>query len=93
MPDIQDLEVLRTRYQKLDRQRTEAETLLKQARAELERLEAEAKETYGTSDLPELEAKLAEMERENLKKRETYQAQLDTIESKLKEVEEKFRDS
>lgn len=93
MPDIQDLDVLRARYQRLDRQRTEAETLLKQARAELERLEAEAKEKYGTSDLAELEAKLAEMERENLKKRETYQAQLDSIENKLKEVEEKFRDS
>lgn len=92
MPEIEELETLRNRYQKLDRQRTEAETLLRQARAELEKLEAEAKELYGTQDLAELEAMLAKMEQENLDKRRAYQAQLDGIEQKLKEVEEKFRE-
>lgn len=92
MPEIEELETLRNRYQKLDRQRTEAETLLRQARAELEKLEAEAKELYGTQDLAELEAMLAKMEQENLDKRRAYQAQLDGIELKLKEVEEKFRE-
>lgn len=92
MPEIEELETLRNRYQKLDRQRTEAETLLRQARAELEKLEAEAKESYGTQDLAELEAMLAKMEQENLDKRRAYQAQLDGIEQKLKEVEEKFRE-
>jgi predicted secreted Zn-dependent protease len=90
MPDIQELDVLRSRYDKLAAQRSAAEALLENAKKELAKLEAEAKETYGTSDLAELEAQLAKMEQENLEKRRAYQQQLDTIEEKLKEVEEKF---
>lgn len=90
MPDIQELEILRSRYDKLAAQRNAADALLDNARKELAKLESEAKETYGTSDLSELEAQLAKMEQENLEKRRVYQQQLDTIEAKLKEVEEKF---
>jgi len=90
MPDIQELDVLRSRYDKLAAQRSAAEALLENAKKELAKLEAEAKEAYGTSDLAELEAQLAKMEHENLEKRRAYQQQLDTIEAKLREVEEKF---
>jgi len=93
MPDIQELETLRSRYDKLAAQRSAADALLDNARKELAKLEAEAKELYGTSDLAELEAQLTKMEQENLEKRRAYQEHLDAIEAKLKEVEDKFREA
>lgn len=93
MSEVEQLESLRQRYQQLAEQRTRAETLLENARQELKKLQEEAAERYGTPDLAALEAKLAQMERENLDKRKAYQAQLDGIEAKLKEVEAKFQES
>lgn len=91
MSEVEELESLKKRYQLLADQRTKAEALLENARQELKKLQDEAAERFGTSNLAELEAKLTQMERENLEKRRAYQQQLDGIEAKLKEVEDKFQ--
>jgi len=88
MDEVQDIETLKQRYEKMRDKKTEAETLLRTAKAELERLQADARERFGTDDLDQLKAKLAAMEADNLKKRKDYQALLDGIERDLKAVEE-----
>ena len=84
----QDIETLRRRYDELNTKKTRAETLLANAKQELEQLNAEAKTKYGTDDLGELQAKLQEMELENLKRRREYQRLLDSIEEELRKVED-----
>ena len=64
-------------------------TLLNSANQELEKLKQEALKLYGTSDVKELEAKLRQMEDENLKLRRDYQKLLDKIEEDLQSVEER----
>lgn len=92
MSQVESIEQLRERYEKLSHRKTEATTLLKQAEGELERLRAEAKEKFGTDDLEALKKKLAEMEAENLRRREAYQKQLDAIDAALKEVDRKYEE-
>ncbi len=87
MDEVQDIETLKQRYEKMSHKKTEAETLLRTAQAELDRLQIEAKERFGTDDLEQLKAKLAAMESENLKRRREYQTLLDGIERDLKAVE------
>lgn len=89
----QTIERLTQRYNQLNTKKIEAETNLKSARKQLEELQKEARETYGTDDLDALKQKLAEMEAENEKKRADYQATLDRIETDLDAVEEKYRHS
>lgn len=91
--DKQSIESLTDRYNKLHTRKIEAETNLKTARKQLDRLKQEALEKYGTDDLDALKKKLAEMEAENEKKRARYQQSLDQIESRLKQVEEKYQQS
>lgn len=88
--DLQSIEQLRDRYQKLHTRKIQAETSLDHAKQELERLKQEAREKYQTDDLAELRRQLAKMTEENEEKRRTYQAGLDQIESDLAAVEEKF---
>lgn len=92
MSQVESIEQLRERYEKLNHRKTEATTLLKQAEGELERLRAEAKEKFGTDDLEALKKKLAEMEAENLRRREAYQKQLDAIDAALKEVDRRYEE-
>ena len=93
MSQVESIEQLRERYDRLNHRKTEAQTLLKQAESELERLRAEAKEKFGTDDLDELKKKLAEIEAENLRRREAYQKQLDSIDAALKEVDKKYEEA
>ena len=86
--EVQEIEELRSRYETLRDKKTKAETLLSSANKELERLKAEAKAQYGTSDLAELETKLSQMEEENLKLRKEYQKLLDKIDIGLRAVED-----
>ena len=86
--EVQEIEELRSRYETLRDKKTKAETLLSSANQELERLKAEAKAQYGTSDLAELETKLSQMEEENLKLRKEYQKLLDKIDIGLRAVED-----
>lgn len=90
MSELQDIDTLRMRFEKLRDKKTSAEALLKNAEDELRRLMAEAKERYGTSDVESLKAKLAQIEKDNRDKQRQYQDGLDAIEAKLKEVEAEF---
>ena len=86
----QTIEELQNRYKKLDKQKIQAETTLKLACDQLETLQKEAREKYGTDDLTELQAKLEAMQAENERKRAAYQADLDRIEGDLAAVEQRF---
>jgi hypothetical protein len=86
----QDIELLKQRHRKLEREKIEAETNEQRAREDLEKLRAEARQKYGTDDLDELKRKLEEMKQENLKKRREYQSHLDGIEQQLGEIERKY---
>ncbi len=92
-PGRQSIEELQKRYQKLDKKRTEAETELKGAKKRLEDLKKEAREKYGTDDVADLQRQLQAMKMENEKKRATYQADLDRIETELAEVQKKFTEA
>jgi chromosome segregation ATPase len=85
----QEIEQLRRRYEQLATKKTQAETRLDESTQQLETLKSEARTKYGTDDLAELQAKLQEMEAENLRRRREYQRLLDKIESDLKGVEDR----
>ena len=86
----QTIEQLQERFKKLDKQKIQAETTLKLARDQLESLQKDAREKYGTDDLTELQAKLEAMQAENEQKRAAYQTDLERIESELAAVEQRF---
>lgn len=86
----QTIEELQARYQQLHTRKIQAETSLQHAQQQLEALQAEAREKYGTDDLAELRKKLEQMKAENEARRKAYQAQLDRIEGDLAAVEAKF---
>ena len=91
--NVQTIETLTERFQNLDKERTRVQALLGQAESEFEQLLEEAERDYGTRDLKELKSKLKELESENLKMREQYQKDLDTIEKSLTQVESRFDSS
>lgn len=86
----QSIEKLQERFSQLNKRKIQAETNLDNAREQLEKLQAEAREKYGTDDLAALREKLAQMKAENEAKRAAYQEQLDKIEADLADVEQKF---
>jgi hypothetical protein len=86
----QTIEELQKRYQHLRDKKVEAETHFRNAQAQLDELKRQARETYGTDDVAELEQMLARMRLENEQRRSQYQAQLDRIESDLASVEQSF---
>ena len=93
MPDKkakQSIEELRARHQELSNKRIEAGANLKTADQTLEQLKDEARRLWGTDDVHDLERKLAAMREENERKRTEYQQHLETIETQLREVDEKF---
>ncbi len=85
----QSIETLHQRYQALHTRKIQSETNLENARKELERLQREAREKYGTDDVDELRRKLEQMKADNEEKRRNYQADLDRIESQLSDIESK----
>lgn len=86
-PDDDSIEALTKRYQELEKTRMQADVALEHATARLEELKAEARETYQTDDLEELQTRLEEMEADNARKRAEYLAALDKIESGLQKLE------
>lgn len=90
MSELQDLETLKSRFESLRDKKTRAEERLRTAEQELKRLQAEALERYGTSDVESLKSKLRQIEEDNRRKQREYQDQLDGIETKLRDVESKF---
>jgi hypothetical protein len=91
--EAQDIEMLRRRYDGLNREKTVAETKLEHARALLAGLKAKALEEYGTDDVDALRAKLEAMRRENLDRRTRYQEDLDRIEKDLREIDRKYAEA
>jgi len=86
----QSIEQLQERYQQLNKRKIQAETHLQNAQHQLEKLQDEARQKYGTADVAELRQKLAAMKAENESKRAGYQAELERIESDRVAVEQKF---
>lgn len=86
----QSIEDLTNRYRELDKRKTQAETKLEGARSHLADLQRQAREKYGTDDLPALREMLEQMTAENEAKRSQYQSDLDRIEADLAAVEAKF---
>lgn len=86
----QSIEELEERYQHLSQEKVRAETNRENAQKRLDDLKREAKERYGTDDIEELRRKLAEMKQENERKKAEYQQHLNTIETELANVEERF---
>ena len=86
----QPIEVLQQRFQSLNTRKIQSETNLENAKKELERLQREAREKYGTDDVDELRKKLEQMKSDNEEKRRNYQADLDRIESELSEIETRY---
>jgi chromosome segregation ATPase len=86
----QDIDALRSRYQKLSTAKTRAETNLEHARTQLDHLKRQARDAFGTDDLEQLKAKLKAMNEENEQKRSKYQQDLEKIESDLQKVQEAY---
>ena len=88
----QPIEQLKTRHDKLHTKKIQADTQFEAARKSLDGLQAESRASYGTDDVAQLHAKLAEITAANETKRAEYQASLDAIEKALYEVEARFSD-
>jgi phage shock protein A len=84
------IEQLKQRYNELHVRQIQAGERLNSAKEQLEKLQKQAREQYGTDKVEELRTKLATMEAENERRRAEYQADLDRIETELATVEEKF---
>ena len=89
----QDIETLKARYEKLNESKIRAEQNLKNAETHLVELKKKAKAEFGTDDVTQLKKQLKEMESDNETKRAEYQSQLDSIESRLSTVKEKYSES
>ncbi|HEX8913837.1 MAG TPA: hypothetical protein VF796_15925 [Humisphaera sp.] len=85
-----DIEQLKSKYKELDTARTRARANLETAQKQLDELKAEARAAYGTDDLDALRQRLTQMRDENERKRADYQAHLEQVQAKLKEVEQTF---
>lgn len=86
----QTIEQLQKRYADLNTRKITAEANLINAQKRLSELQKQARETYGTDDISELQSKLEQMTEENESKRRQYQHDLDQIEADLGEVEKKY---
>ena len=85
---VRSIEDLTDEYRHLNERKIQAETQLKTATEQLESLQQEAIAEFGTSDVDELKAKLAEMDAENEKRRSEYQTLLEGIAADLAKVEQ-----
>ena len=95
MPDterkaIQTLEALQARFQSLSDEKIKVATQREHAQQELQKVKADALEQFGSDDLKTLKARLAEMKKNNEQRLIDYQKQLDQVEQKLVEIDEKF---
>jgi hypothetical protein len=84
---IQDIETLKQRHKKLERDKVTAEANFKTAEEQLQKLKDLAREKYQTDDLDKLKELLQKMKQENDQRRLEYQKHLDEIEAKLQAIE------
>lgn len=89
-PAEQSIEQLQRRYSELNERKIRSQAQREEAQKQLDKLQAEARDKYGTDNVAELQRKLDEMIADNARKRAAYQADLDKIEQGLAEVERKF---
>lgn len=87
---IQTIEQLQTRYNKFNKHKIVVETDRKHALDQLAKLKANALEQFGSDDLEQLQKTLEKMKSDNEMKRAKYQRDLDSIEQKLADIEERF---
>jgi len=85
---VRSIEDLTDEYNRLNERRIQAQTQLDEATKQLESLQEEALEEFGTSDVDELQVKLEQMEAENEKRRSEYQTLLEGIAADLTKVEQ-----
>jgi hypothetical protein len=85
--DAATIDAMRKRYELLNKKRIEADANLANAAEMLENLRREAREKFGTDDLPALQKMLADMKGENDRKLTDYRRHLEQIETRLAEVE------
>ena len=90
LPGQLSIEQLQTKYDELNRRKIEAETRYRDASDQLQKLRSQALATWGTEDLDELKLKLVKLQEENEARRAKYQSDLQAIEAKLHEVDEKY---
>jgi hypothetical protein len=83
----QAIEVLARRHRELETRRIQAERDVEHYAKLLEEEKGRARAQFGTDDLAELEAMLARMREENLRRRREYEAHLDEIEASLQAIE------
>ena len=89
----EDIDVLKARYDALNKKKIQAETNHEAAENRLKELKEQALRDYGTDSLDALKQKLDELKAENERKRAEYQAHLETIESKLADVEKQHKET
>lgn len=90
-PGQLSIEQLQSKYDELNRRKIEAETRHRDASDQLQKLRSQALVTWGTDDLDELKLKLVKLQEENEARRAKYQSDLQSIEAKLQEVDEKYQ--
>lgn len=94
LPDGQEeIDVLKARYDALNKKKIQAETNHEAAEKRLKELKEQALRDYGTDNLDALKQKLDDLKAENERKRAEYQTHLETIESKLDEVEKQHKET
>ncbi len=91
LPGQLSIEQLQTKYDELNRRKIEAETRHRDASDQLQKLKSQALATWGTDNLDELKLKLVKLQEENEARRAKYQSDLQSIEAKLQEVDEKYQ--
>lgn len=85
------LEQLNARRTSLRDSLVRAQTNADTAQRELQRLEAEAKEKYGTSDPAELQRLVAQWTEENARALDQYETDLNTLDKELKRVQQQLQ--
>ncbi len=90
-PGQLSIEQLQTKYDELNRRKIEAETRYRDASDQLQKLRSQSLSTWGTDDLDELKLKLVKLQDENEARRTKYQSDLQSIEAKLNEVDDKYQ--
>jgi len=85
------IEQLQTRFDELNRRKIQAETRHRDASDQLQKLKGQAMATWGTDNLDELKLKLVKLQEENEARRAKYQSDLQNIETKLREVDDRYQ--
>jgi chromosome segregation ATPase len=85
------LEQLNARRSALRDNLVRAQTNAETAQRELQRLEAEAKEKYGTSDPAQLQALATQWEEENARALERYEQDLNALDRELRQTQQQLQ--